>query len=201
MNFTKIQGAGNDFVLIDASGRKHAWTRLARAMCDRHFGIGADGLLLLLPSDVADFRMRMLNPDGSEAETCGNGIRCLAKYVLDKGLLMKKLEEGSATEVLIETMAGVSRLNLKKSSGEPRIQTDMGTPKFEANDIPVAIPEDEERAVDIKNMLSYPVTVAGFELKLNFVSMGNPHAVCFWEQPIADFPLAEIGPQVEHLKI
>ena len=89
MKFTKVQGSGNDFVLLEADESRQDWSRLAVAMCDRHFGIGADGLLLVLPSDKADFKMRMFDPDGSEAEACGNGLRCLAKYVLEKGLFDK----------------------------------------------------------------------------------------------------------------
>jgi len=90
MNFTKMQGAGNDFILVEAGNLSRNWSQTAIAMCDRHFGVGGDGLLLVLSSNVADFEMRMFNPDGSEAEACGNGLRCLARYVADKGLFLRK---------------------------------------------------------------------------------------------------------------
>ena len=200
MNFTKLQGTGNDFVLIETDDLKHDWSPLAKAMCDRHFGIGADGLLLLLPSDTADFRMRIINSDGSEAEACGNGLRCLAKYILDKGLFPRKDGVTSPGQIRVETMAGVRIIRVNKIGGSAKIQIGMGAPKFEASQIPVVIASGEE-IVDIKSLLSYAVTIDDKELRLNFVSMGNPHAVCFWQQPIADFPLSLIGPKVEHLAI
>jgi len=202
MNFTKLQGAGNDFVLVETNDMKRDWSQMARAMCDRHFGIGADGLLLLLPSDVADFRMRMFNPDGSEAEACGNGLRCLAKYIVDNGLLSRKQEAAlSQNQILVETIAGIRRVGLYKIGESTKIQVGMGTPKFEASEIPVVIEPGKGSEVDIKPMLSYSVVIEGEELLLNFVSMGNPHAVCFWQHPVADFPLPQIGPKVEHLAI
>ena len=100
MNFTKLQGAGNDFILVETKDAERDWSQTARAMCDRHFGIGADGLLVMLPSHLADFQMRMFNPDGSEAEACGNGLRCLTKYVIDMGLA-----DARAQEISIETIA------------------------------------------------------------------------------------------------
>jgi len=197
MNFTKLQGAGNDFILIEAGGVEQDWSRLAIAMCNRHFGIGADGLLLLLPSEIADFRMRMFNPDGSEAEACGNGMRCLVRYVIEKKLISGKFEKTS--EIVIETMAGMRRARLHKEMGKlTKIQVGMGTPEFEAKDIPIMI---RRGAVDIKSMLSYPITVRGEELMLNFVSMGNPHAVYFWQRPVSEFPLSQIGPEVEQHKM
>ena len=197
MNFTKLQAAGNDFILVETSQMQRDWSPLAIAMCDRHFGIGADGLLLLLPSDDADFRMRVFNPDGFEAEACGNGLRCLAEYVVDKGLLSRELEAGG--EILVETMAGTRRIKLGKARGKLiKVQVGMGTPKFGAKDIPVVIGQG---AVDIKSMLSYRITIAGKELLLNLVSMGNPHAVYFWQRPVSDFPLSRLGPEVEQHKI
>ena len=203
MNFTKLQGAGNDFILVETKDAERDWSQMARAMCDRHFGIGADGLLLLLPSDIADFRMRMFNPDGFEAEACGNGLRCLAKYIVDRGLRAGKFEEALSlqNQILVETIAGVRMVRLNKIGKSIKIQVGMGTPKFGANDIPVVIKQGKGDLVDIKSMLNYSVVIDGKELRLNFVSMGNPHAVCFWQQPVADFPLSQIGPKVEHLAI
>ncbi len=198
MNFTKMQGAGNDFILVEAGDAPRDWPQTAIAMCDRHFGVGADGLLLVLPSsDTADFRMRMFNPDGSEAEACGNGLRCLAKYVLERGLA-----NAEAQEILVETVSGTRKARLHKAEGKVvRIRVSMGKPKFEAKDIPVRIGPDEGDLFDIKPILSYPVTVESRKLLLDFVSMGNPHAVYFWQQPVSDFPLARLGPKVERHKL
>jgi len=196
MNFTKVQGNGNDFILVETSDMHRDWSRLARIMCDRHYGIGADSLLLLMPSEKADFKMRIFDSDGSEAEACGNGTRCLAKYGFEKGLL------GNETgQVLIETKSGIRKVKLFKKEGKLiGIQANMGRPEFRAEDIPVII-KPGEKTVDIKSMLGYPVTVEGTDLLLNLVSMGNPHAVYFWEHPVADFPLSDLGPKVEWLEI
>lgn len=203
MNFTKLQGAGNDFILVETNDLKRDWSRMARAMCDRHFGIGADGLLLLLPSDIADFQMRMFNPDGFEAEACGNGLRCMVKYIIDRGLQTKKSETVSPLQgqILIETIAGIRMVRLDKIGETIKIQVGMGTPKFGASDIPVVIEPGKEDLVDIKSMLSYSVAIDGKELQLNLVSMGNPHAVYCGQRPVTDFPLSQIGPKVEHLAI
>jgi diaminopimelate epimerase len=194
MNFTKLQGAGNDFILVETDDTKYHWSKMAQVMCDRHFGIGADGLLLLLPSERADVGMRVFNSDGSEAEACGNGIRCLAKYVLGKELLSSVRDD-----MLIETIAGIRRIRLIKTGEAVKIQVGMGTPQFGESDIPVVLEKGGGKVVDIIPLLSYSVPVEDKELVLNLVSMGNPHAVCFWQQPLADFPLSQIGPRVEHL--
>ncbi|MFC1992514.1 diaminopimelate epimerase [Chloroflexota bacterium] len=193
MNFTKVQGAGNDFILVETSETSRNWSQLAVAMCDRHFGVGSDGLLLVSPSDKADFRMRMFNPDGSEAEACGNGLRCSAKYVLDRGLTGSEAKEISA-----ETATGIMKIKFQKAGNRiTSIHVGMGKPGFGADDIPVAIETGGESIVDIKPILDYPLIVDGSELLLSFVSMGNPHAVCFQQRPVADFPLSKIGPKVE----
>lgn len=194
MNFTKMQGAGNDFILVEAGNISHDWSQMTVAMCNRHFGIGADGLLLVLPSDIADFQMRILNPDGSEAEACGNGLRCLARYVVDTGLA-----NAGAQEISIETAAGIRIVKIYRATGKlDKIQVGMGKPKFGAKDIPVVIGPG---LVDIKPMLSYSIAMGTKELLLNFVSMGNPHAIYFWQHPVSDFPLSELGPEVEQHKI
>jgi len=196
MNFTKMQGAGNDFILVEASDLSRNWSQIAIAMCDRHFGIGGDGLLLVLPSDVADFRMRMFNPDGSEAEACGNGLRCLARYVLDRGLVNAK-----AQEISVETLAGIRKVRIHKAGdGAARIQVSMGEPKFGAKDIPVVI-EPDKNFSPTKPILDYPITIRDRELSLSLVSIGNPHAVYFWSHSISDFPLSQLGPEVEQLAI
>ncbi len=180
-----MHGTGNDFILIDRrAGVEHDWPALARAMCDRHFGIGSDGVLLVRNSEVADFRMVMYNPDGSEAEMCGNGIRCFAKYLFDSGAL-------PGSKVTVETGAGVKRLDLDVVGGQARrVRVDMGAPTFDPAKIPVAV--DSERVVDL------PHSVGEFALRLTAVSMGNPHAVHFMADDLAGFPLERIGPIVEH---
>lgn len=179
MNFTKLQGAGNDFILVEASNISRDWPGVARAICDRHFGVGGDGLLLLLPSEVAHFRMRIFNPDGTEPEACGNGLRCLIRYILDRRLINPRVRE-----VLVETASGIRKARLHETgTGLSAIQVGMGTP------------------LNIKPMLRYTVAVAGRELELDLVSMGNPHAVYFSQEPVADFPLSQIGPEVQGLPV
>jgi diaminopimelate epimerase len=197
MDFTKLQGAANDFVLIEAEGTQRDWSKLALAICDRHLGVGADSLLLLLPSDKADFLMRTFDADGSEAETCGNGIRCLARYVLEKGKV-----DAERTEIMVETAAGISHVKTEIKNGRVyRFRANMGKPRFKADEIPVAPEKMVGDIVDITGMLRCNTTVNGIALKLNLISMGNPHAVHFIEQPVAEFPLTEIGPLVEHLPL
>jgi len=194
MNFTKMQGAGNDFILVETSEVNLDWSQVAVAMCDRHFGIGADGLLVLLPSHLADFQMHIFNPDGSEAEACGNGLRCLAKYIIDMGLA-----NTGAQEILVETVAGIRKVKIYRARGKlTKTQAGMGKPKLGAKDIPVVI---EPGLVDIKPMLSYSITIGSKELLLNFVSMGNPHAIYFGQHPVSDFPLSQLGPEIEQHKI
>ena len=172
---------------------KRDWSRVARAVCDRHFGVGGDGLLLVLPSEVADFQMCVFNPDGSKAEACGNGLRCLTKYVMDMGLA------NSGTQgILVETVSGVRRANLHRAMGDvATIQVGMGEPRFGAKDIPVMVGSGGENLVDIKPILDYPVTIDGEDLPMSFVSIGNPHAVYFYQHSVSDFPLSRIGPKVE----
>ena len=196
MNFTKMQGAGNDFILIDGGASQLDWSQVARAICDRHYGVGGDGLLLVLPSSIADFRVRIFNSDGSEAETCGNGLRCVAKYALNKGFV-----NSNASEISIETISGVRKAKLYTVGDRvTAIQVSMGKPKFGAGDIPVAV-EQGGNIVDMKPIMNYPVIVDGRELLLNLVSTGNPHAVYFSHHPVSDFPLYQLGPKIEHHEI
>jgi len=197
MNFTKMQGAGNDFMLVETTDMQRDWSQMAIAICDRHFGVGADGLLLVLPSTTADFEMHVFNSDGSEAEACGNGLRCLVRYVLEKGLIRV-----GARQMLVETVSGTRKVNLHKITDEiTKIQVSMGEPKFGAKDIPVVIEPGEGNILDIKQMINYPVTVEDRELLLNFVSIGNPHVIYFWQHPVADFPLSQLGPKIEQHRI
>lgn len=196
MKFTKVQGAGNDFVLIEANSGEHDWSKLVRDMCDRHYGVGADGLLLLLPSEIADFQMRIFNADGSESDACGNGLRCMVKYFIDRGLFNPK-----AHEIVVETRAGLRIAEISKINKTAKIQIGMGEPRFNSNDIPVLTESGEGCLVDIKPMIAYSLNIDGTELLLNFVSMGNPHAIYFQQEPVSDFPLSQLGPKVEHHKI
>jgi diaminopimelate epimerase len=187
MDFIKLQATGNDFVLIDTRQMKQRdWSALAKAMCHRRFGVGADGILLILPSKKADFYMRMFNPDGSEAEACGNGLRCAARYAIANRLVDKP-------EIRIETPAG---MKIARVRGKRGIQVNMGKPILKPAAIPVVV--QGRKASDKATVIDYPLTVGKRKLKVTCVSMGNPHAVCFIDQPVNDYPLVEIGPQVEH---
>jgi len=197
MKFTKMQGAGNDFVLVKTDDMQRDWSPVALAMCDRHYGIGADGLLLLLPSDTADFQMRIFNADGSEADACGNGLRCLVKYFVDGGLT-----NPGAQELSVETRAGIRKAKIYKVVGKlTEIQVAMGEPKFEDKDIPVAIDKREDSVVDIKSLMNYTITVDGRELPLSLLSVGNPHAIKISRDAVSDFPLSQLGPKIERHKI
>jgi diaminopimelate epimerase len=193
MNFTKLQGTGNDFILVDARNLECDWSKLAREICHRYFGVGADGLILLANSNRASLKMRLFNPDGSEAEVSGNGLRCFAKYVIDRQM-------STGSNLTVETMSGIRTIAVTLSQGRvTHAKVNMGKPRFKAEEIPVLIngPQKGRGIVDIMSILDYPLTIGRRSLKLSFVSMGNPHAVGFLSQPVADFPLSEIGPKIE----
>lgn len=166
MKFTKMHGAGNDYVYINCMDTVPANpNELAIRISNRHYGVGSDGLVLILPSDKCDFRMRMFNADGTEAEMCGNATRCIGKYVYDKRLTDK-------TEITLETNAGTKHLSLFVSEGKVnKVTVDMGEPILQARDIPVN--------ADMEQVKDYPLDVDGKEIKVTCVSMGNPHAVVF----------------------
>jgi diaminopimelate epimerase len=184
MEFTKMHGLGNDFIIV--SGERalpdHV-AELAKKLCNRFFGIGADGLVYILPSVNADFKMRIINSDGSEAEQCGNAIRCVAKYVYDNGLTQK-------TELTIETLgAGVQPVRLETEGGRVQsVTVDMGQPILNGLAIPTTI--------DAEPVLGHPITVEGREFTFTAVSMGNPHCVIYVEDA-ASFDLAVWGPKLE----
>jgi diaminopimelate epimerase len=194
MKFTKMQGAGNDFIMISPEAAEIDWSEAAQKMCDRHFGIGADGVILALPSKVANLRMRIFNSDGSEAEMCGNGLRCLAKYSVVNGMV-----KPGSSEINIETISGVRKIKLGYRGPElTRIQVATGVPKFAARDIPVKIETGKTGVQNITPILNYALKIDNHDLSLTLVSMGNPHAVHFIEHEVNEFPLLEIGPQVEN---
>jgi diaminopimelate epimerase len=188
MRVTKMHGAGNDYVYaLPGDDRGRDWEKLAREVSDRHFGIGSDGLIIGLPSDKADLRMRMWNADGSEAEMCGNGIRCLVKFAVEEGFL-----PADADNVTVETLAGIKVLQLFRENGVvTSARVDMGPPNFDPASLPANV-EGPGPVVDL------PVLVDGMELKLTLVSMGNPHAIHYIDNDPESFPLARIGPLVEH---
>ena len=185
MRFTKMHGLGNDYVYVDLF-REHLAqdpAELAKAVSDRHFGIGSDGLILIGPSETADARMRMFNADGSESEMCGNGVRCVAKYVHDHGIAPKD-------RVTIETGRGVLTLDLEVIEGKARrVRVDMGAPILISSEIPTTLPGDPP--VDV------PLEIEGREFRVTCASTGNPHAVIYVDDA-AGFPLETLGPKFEN---
>ncbi len=189
MQFTKMEGAGNDYVYIDARDQERDWAKLARRMSDRHFGVGSDGLILIANSDVADLRMVMFNADGSQGEMCGNGIRCFAKYAIERDIAAP-----SGEGLRVETLAGIRTVSpTYEGSSITGARVSMGAPILAPDEIPVKLAEELWPPV-----LGYPFSIDGHNLPLSFVSMGNPHAVTFVGSPVDDFPLRDIGPKVEH---
>jgi diaminopimelate epimerase len=182
MRFTKMQGCGNDYIYVDCitNPMPHDPPGLARAMSDRHFGVGGDGLILICPSDKADARMRMYNADGSEAEMCGNGVRCVAKYVHNHGLVRKPA-------LRIETGRGVLSLDLEIAGGSvQQVRVDMGEPILRGESIPTKLPGNPP----------LDVPLADYGLRVTCVSMGNPHCITFVEA-VTDGLVLGVGPQVE----
>ena len=192
-----MHGAANDFVVVDARNLKRDWPGMAITVCDRHTGIGCDSLIILLTSDKADFGMRTFDTDGSESETCGNGLRCVARYVLEKDLIKPETEE-----ITIETMSAVSSVKLVREKGKVvSFLANLGKPRLRAPEIPVDPQIHQNKFSKVGSMITYQDKVNGMEVTLNLVSMGNPHAVFFTEGPVADFPMNKIGPLVEKLPI
>lgn len=184
MEFTKMHGLGNDFILVEGETVLPANAgELAVSLCDRFFGIGADGLVYILPSDKADFMMRIMNSDGSEAEQCGNAIRCVAKYVYDRRLTNKK-------SVTIETIgAGAQQVELTVENGKAvKVKVDMGAPILKGLQVPTT--------VDVDPVVDYPIVVDGREFRFTAVSMGNPHCVIYVDDAVS-FDLHTWGPKLE----
>ena len=186
MKFVKMQGTGNDFLLVETSDEGRDWGALAQAMCERHYGVGADGLMLVLPSQAADVRMRLFNADGSEAEVSGNGVRCLVKYVIERGLARPR--DG---RLRVEAASGVLEAQVFGEGGRiERVRLSMGAPRFAPREVPV-LTEMEPPVIDL------PLEVDGQSLAVTCLSMGNPHAVLFVDSPVAEYPLEHLGPKVE----
>ena len=180
LKFTKMHGLGNDYVYMDAINQNiENRTELAKFVSDRHFGIGSDGLILICPSKKADFKMQMFNSDGSEAEMCGNGIRCVGKFVYDNGLTDK-------TTISIETLAGIKILEMKEENGKIKLaKVDMGEPILDPERIPVITQENP-----VKNLI---LKAEDREFKFSCVSMGNPHAITFIKEDVNNFDICKYG--------
>lgn len=183
MKFTKMQGLGNDYVYVNGAVEQiDNPSELAIKISDRHFGVGSDGLICINPSTVADFEMAMYNADGSRGEMCGNGMRCVGKYVYDYGLTNK-------TKVSVETLAGIKHLDLTIENEKVKtIKVDMGNPILEPNQIPVIA--DGDTCIDQE------ITVDGLTYSMTCVSMGNPHAVIYMDD-VAGLDIQKIGPSFE----
>jgi diaminopimelate epimerase len=186
MKFTKMQGAGNDYVYVNCFEEKvENPAEMAQKVSNRNFGIGSDGLILIMPSTVADVRMRMFNSDGSESEMCGNGIRCVAKYAYDHGIVAEK-------EITAETGAGILTLQLFTDSADKveRVRVNMGEPRLVRAEIPM-LGDAAGRVVD------EPLNILHSTFKITCVSMGNPHCVIFVDD-VEDFPVEKYGPLIEN---
>ncbi|NLK78164.1 MAG: diaminopimelate epimerase [Clostridiales bacterium] len=187
MKFTKMHGIGNDYVYVNCFNETiKDPSAVSKYVSDRHFGVGSDGLILIKPSKVADFQMDMYNADGSQGEMCGNGIRCVAKYVYDYGLTDK-------TNISVETLAGIKHLDLTIENGKVAlVKVNMGSPELVPEKIPVVA--EGERAIDV------PLEVKGKTYQMNGVSMGNPHCVIFMEEDVRELDLESMGPDFENHK-
>ena len=187
MKFTKMHGIGNDYVYVNAFKEKlENPAKVAKKISDRHFGVGSDGLVLILPSEKADFKMRMFNADGSEAEMCGNGIRCLAKYVYENGMTSRDV-------ISVETLAGTKTLKLFIENGKvQKVRVNMGEPELERSRIPMKGPNGK--------VVAEPIEVKGSRYLITCVSMGNPHTVIYVED-LERFPVTRLGPIIETLPL
>ena len=186
MKFTKMQGAGNDYVYVNCfEERVEDPAAVAVKVSDRNFGIGSDGLILIMPSDKADVKMRMFNSDGSESEMCGNGIRCVAKYAYDHGIVAKK-------EISAETGAGVLTLQLVTGADDKvvKVRVNMGAPRLTRKEIPMQGNPDDK-------VIGEPLNILHSTFNITCASMGNPHCVIFVDD-VANFPVEKYGPLIEN---
>ncbi len=186
VNFIKMEGCGNDYVYIDGSQNiipKEQKPEIVRTLSDRHFGIGGDGVIFINKSEIADFEMEMFNADGTRGEMCGNGIRCVGKFVYDNGLT-------DQTEVAVESFGQIKYLTLTVEDGKvTKVRVNMGEPILEAAKVPVIAEKSP--------VIDAPIEVAGREYRMTCVSMGNPHAVVFVDD-VKNFPIEQIGPYFEN---
>jgi len=190
VEFTKLHGAGNDYIAIDGRGIDRDWGALSKAMSALAFGVGSDGIVLVQNSDIAQIRMRVYNPDGSEAEMSGNGIRLFSKFVVDRKFVLPEnnaltVETGGGVRVVWPTMQDDKMVAAKVA---------MGKPTF----IPAEIPVELAAIGDLEILKDFPIRAGGYDLKITCLAVGNPHAVVVMKDPVEDFPLTEVGPHVEH---
>ena len=189
MRFTKMQGIGNDFVVVNCLAESLPEERLSdisRKACNRKFGVGADGLILVMPSKVSDYKMRMFNPDGSESEMCGNGIRCFARYLWDRKMITEP-------QVKVDTQDGIKFIKLLTRSGRVEgIRVDMGQPKLLRSEIPM-------RGDDNGKVINEALKADGSRFEITAVNMGNPHVVIFMDN-LDSFAIERFGPQIENHK-
>ena len=186
--FVKLQGAGNDYIAIDGRNKNYDWNQLSIDMSKPAFGVGSDGIVVVFDSDVADTRMRIYNPDGSEAEISGNGIRLFTKFVVDQGIVSPK--DGI---LKIETGDGVK--TVYPSITENKVvssKVEMGIPNFISSKIPISVP-----GINDDDKPKFQMEILGYKLDITCLSVGNPHAVCIMDQNVDDFPLVEVGTLVE----
>lgn len=184
LEFTKMHGCGNDYIYINCFDKEiNCPESLSVVLCDRHYGIGSDGIVLICKSDICDAKMRMFNLDGSEGKMCGNAIRCVAKYLYDNGIVKKDI-------ITIETLSGIKTIQVNTQNGFVySAKVDMGKPEFAPSKIPVLLPGE--------SIINVPVEISGKSYNITCVSMGNPHAVVFCDE-IDDLNITEIGPLFEH---
>ena len=193
VEFTKLHGAGNDYIAIDGRGIDRDWGALSKAMSALAFGVGSDGIVLVKDSDIAQIRMRVYNPDGSEAEMSGNGIRLFSKFVVDRKFVLPEdngltVETGGGIRVVWPTMQDDKMVAAKVAMGEPTF-------------IPAEIPAELAEIGDLEILKDFPIRAGGYDLKITCLAVGNPHAVVVMKDPVEDFPLTEVGPHVEHHKL
>ncbi len=190
VEFTKLHGAGNDYIAIDGRGIDRDWGALSKAMSALAFGVGSDGIVLVQNSDIAQIRMRVYNPDGSEAEMSGNGIRLFSKFVVDRKFVLPEdngltVETGGGVRVVWPIMQDDKMVAAKVAMGEPTF-------------IPAEIPVELAAIGDLEILKDFPIQAGGYDLKITCLAVGNPHAVVVMKDPVEDFPLTEVGPHVEH---
>jgi len=193
VEFAKLHGAGNDYIAIDGRGIDRDWGALSKEMSLLAFGVGSDGIVLVQDSDVAQIRMRVYNPDGSEAEMSGNGIRLFSKFVIDRKIAIPTedgltVETGGGVRTVWPTMEGDKMIAAKVAMGEPTF-------------VPAEIPVDTSITGDLDIIKSYPIQAGDRELKVTCLAVGNPHAVVVMDESVEEFPLVEIGPHVESHKL
>ncbi|MDP7261567.1 MAG: diaminopimelate epimerase [Dehalococcoidia bacterium] len=190
VEFAKLHGAGNDYIAIDGRGIDRDWGALSKEMSLLAFGVGSDGIVLVQDSDVAQARMRVYNPDGSEAEMSGNGIRLFSKFVIDRKIALPEangltIETGGGVRTVWPTMEGDKMIAAKVAMGEPTF-------------VPSEIPVDTAQTGDLEIIKDYPIQAGGRELNITCLAVGNPHAVVVMGDSVEDFPLVDIGPHVEN---